>query len=67
MKILPIEAFVSDIRGNRAGDRSELIQVSATYECAGIASSITFYASISDANKYYIGQKLIISIEAKHD
>ncbi len=57
-----IDAYVSDIRGNRAGDRSELIVVSATYECASVASSITFYAPITDANKYHIGQKLVITI-----
>ncbi len=57
-----IDAYVEGIRGNRAGDRSELITVTASYECASILSSITFLVPIADATDYYIGQKLQIEI-----
>ena len=60
-----IKAYISEIRGNRAGNLSEKVSISANYECASIISSITFDVSIDEAKKYHIGQELIIEISLK--
>ncbi|MCJ7829364.1 MAG: hypothetical protein MUP81_06460 [Dehalococcoidia bacterium] len=57
-----IEAFVCVISSNRAGDRSELAAITATYEAASTASSITFHVPISQAKHFFVGQKLTISV-----
>ena len=61
--MIKIEAFVSAMRSNRAGDRSQTVSISADYEAANILSSITYWTDIKDAQNYFVGQKLIITIE----
>lgn len=58
-----IDAYVCEIRTNRAGDRSDKITVTASYESAGVCGDICFFAPITFAKRYYMGQKLIVSIK----
>lgn len=59
---MEIIAYVEAIRGNRAGDRSEKVTVTASYESASILSSITFDVPVEQAGEYYIGQEITITI-----
>ena len=58
-----INAYVCEIRGNRAGDRSEKVTVCASYESANTLSSITFEVPIENAVNFFVGQKVQVSIE----
>ena len=58
----PIIAHVEAIQTNRAGDRSEKFRVTATYESSNTASSITFDVPMSEAHRYFVGQRLQITI-----
>ncbi len=62
-----IDAYISDLRSNRMGDRSEKITISADYESAGILSSITFQVPITEAKNFYIGQRIKIMIIEKEE
>ena len=62
MDAINIVAWVCEIRGNRAGDRSEKVSVSASYESANILSTITFEVSVEDARSFYVGQQIQIQI-----
>ena len=62
---MEIIAYVCEIRGNRAGDRSEKITVTASYESASILSSIAFDVPIEQACEYFIGQEINITISMK--
>ena len=62
MKIF--DAYVSEVRANRAGDRSEKFAVSASYEAANILGSITFEVPIECAKDFYIGQKLTVEVKS---
>jgi len=62
-KLTEIDAYIESIYGNRAGDRSEKIRVSASYESANILNSITFDVPIDQANQFFVGQKLRITID----
>ncbi len=57
-----IDAYVEMIRGDRAGDRSDKIEITASYEAASILSSLTFQVPILEANRFYIGQKIAILV-----
>jgi len=57
-----IDAYVQEIRGNRAGDRAEKIIIAANYEAVSILNSITFEVPISEANKFFVGQKISVTI-----
>ena len=65
MTRVEIEAYVSEIQGNRAGDRSEKARISASYECANVHSSLTFDVPISEARYYWVGQKLALIVEPR--
>ncbi len=57
-----IDAYIESIQANRAGDRSEKIRVTASYEEANILSSLTFEVPIAEAANYYVGQKVNITV-----
>ena len=60
--MIKIDAWVQGIEGNRAGDRSEKVRITASYEAASILSSITFNVPIAQAHDYFVGQKIRIAI-----
>ena len=62
MNKVNIDAYVSEIRGNRARDLSDKITVSADYESANTCSAITFQVPIDQAPLFYIGQQISIVI-----
>ena len=62
MNKVTIDAYISEVRGNRAGDRSEKITIGADYESAGIVSSLTFQVPIDQANRFFVGQKISIIV-----
>jgi len=55
-------AYVEQVTGNRAGHLSEKLRVSASYEIPGLLGSLTFDVPVDQAQEYYIGQELTISI-----
>ena len=59
---MEIKAYICEIRGNRAGDRSEKVTVTASYESANVVNSITFDMPIEQAREYFVGQKITITI-----
>ena len=59
-----IDGYISEIRSNRMGDRSEKVRMSADYESAGIIGNLTFEMPILQAKQFYIGQKINIIITA---
>ena len=63
--MVEIIAHVQEIHGNRMGDKSEKIRISASYETAGMINSITFDEPIDQASSYHIGQQLTITIKEK--
>lgn len=62
MDKVTINAYVSEVRANRAGDRSEIVTVSADYESANILSSLTFQVPIAQAKQFFVGQPITISV-----
>ena len=62
MNMSTIVAYVSDVRGNRMGDRSEIVTITADYESANIISSLTFQVPIDHANQFFVGQKINITV-----
>lgn len=60
--MVKIKAYIESINGNRAGDRSEKIRITASYESSNIMSTITYELPIDEAYRYYVGQELEISI-----
>jgi len=57
-----IVAYVSEVRANRAGDRSEKVTISADYESANILSSLTFQVPIAQAKQFFVGQPITINV-----
>ena len=57
-----IMAHVAQIEGNRMGDRSEMVRVTATYECANILGSLTFDIPTAESRGVYISQVLLITV-----
>ena len=55
-------AYVCQIQTNRAGDRSEKVRITVTYEVPGSAGSLEFDMPIEEARNYYAGQAVTISI-----
>ncbi len=62
MGLAKIETYVTAVEGNRMGDRSEKIRITASYEAASIASSLTFEVAITQARKFWVGQRLTIAV-----
>lgn len=62
MEEIRIDAYVEEIRANRAGDRSDKARISASYEAASILASITFEVSMEHAKDFFVGQKITIAI-----
>lgn len=61
-KEVVIDAYVSEIRSNGMGDRSEKATVAADYEAASVGNSVTFQIPIAQANQFFVGQKINIIV-----
>ncbi len=59
---ITIDAFITEVRGNRAGNLADKVTIAADYESANILSSLTFQVPIAQANQFFIGQKITITI-----
>ncbi len=58
-----IYGYVDSVRGHSMGDRTEKLRVEASYESANTLSTITFDIGIEESANFYVGKKLMITIE----
>lgn len=57
-----MEAYVCEVQGNRAGDRSDKVRVTASYESADTMGTLTFDVPIANAKLFHVGQTVRIGI-----
>ena len=60
---IEITAVIHDIRGNRHGDLSDLVQVGMGYKSSGIIGELRVDFPIEQARWFWIGQRVRLIIE----